>query len=151
MVSEAAQDIAAKLIGAWRYVGANVNGQRRNLGADPKGMIYYGPHGEMMVQIAPDVERRRAGNAPTAEEAKHAIAGYIAYLGTYSIDVQVPGMLYGAVVHSPVEGAEPETFDEAKVRAIAGVVKRSSCPMASVLSQRRRGRRSQGGASLPTA
>src|SRR5256885_6271457 len=33
----------------------------------------------------------------------------------YSIDVQVPGMLYGAVVRAPVEGATPEIIDEAKI------------------------------------
>ena len=41
----------------------------------------------------------------------------------YSIDVQVPGMLYGAVLRTPVEGAAPEKFDEAKAMAIKGVVK----------------------------
>jgi isoquinoline 1-oxidoreductase beta subunit len=41
----------------------------------------------------------------------------------YSIDVQVPGVLYGAVLRSPVEGAAPEKFDEAKATAIKGVVK----------------------------
>jgi isoquinoline 1-oxidoreductase beta subunit len=41
----------------------------------------------------------------------------------YGIDVQLPGMLYGAVVRAPVEGSAPDTFDEAKVRAVAGVVK----------------------------
>jgi isoquinoline 1-oxidoreductase beta subunit len=41
----------------------------------------------------------------------------------YSIDVQVPGMLYGAVLRSPVEGAAPEKFDEAKAMAIKGIVK----------------------------
>ncbi len=41
---------------------------------------------------------------------------------TYSIDVQVPGMIYGAVVRSPVEGGTPDKFDEAKVKAISGVI-----------------------------
>jgi isoquinoline 1-oxidoreductase beta subunit len=41
----------------------------------------------------------------------------------YSIDVQVPGMLYGAVLRAPVEGAAPEKFDEAKATTIKGVVK----------------------------
>jgi isoquinoline 1-oxidoreductase beta subunit len=41
----------------------------------------------------------------------------------YSIDVQLPGMIYGAVVRAPVEGSVPKNFDEAKVRAIAGVIK----------------------------
>src|SRR5262244_1803012 len=46
----------------------------------------------------------------------------------YSIDVQLPGMLYGAVVRAPIEGSAPDTFDEAKVRAIAGVVKTVRLP-----------------------
>jgi isoquinoline 1-oxidoreductase beta subunit len=41
----------------------------------------------------------------------------------YSIDVQVPGMLYGAVLRAPVEGSAPDKIDEAKARAIAGVVR----------------------------
>lgn len=41
----------------------------------------------------------------------------------YSIDVQLPGMLYGSVLRAPVEGAAPEKFDETKAAAITGVVK----------------------------
>jgi isoquinoline 1-oxidoreductase beta subunit len=41
---------------------------------------------------------------------------------TYSIDVQVPGMIYGAVLRAPVEGATPDKFDEAKAKAVAGVI-----------------------------
>jgi isoquinoline 1-oxidoreductase beta subunit len=40
----------------------------------------------------------------------------------YSIDVQVPGMIYGAVLRSPVEGGTPDTFDEAKVKSVKGVL-----------------------------
>src|SRR5829696_2288716 len=41
---------------------------------------------------------------------------------TYGIDVQVPGMLYGAVLRAPVEGSVPNKIDEAKAKAIPGVV-----------------------------
>jgi isoquinoline 1-oxidoreductase beta subunit len=40
----------------------------------------------------------------------------------YSIDVEVPGMIYGTVVRSPVEGGTPDTFDEAAVKAVPGVI-----------------------------
>jgi isoquinoline 1-oxidoreductase beta subunit len=40
----------------------------------------------------------------------------------YSIDVETPGMIYGAIVRSPVEGGTPDTFDEAKVKAVPGVL-----------------------------
>jgi isoquinoline 1-oxidoreductase beta subunit len=46
----------------------------------------------------------------------------------YSIDVQVPGMLYGAVLRAPVEGAAPDKFDEAKAMAVDGVVKVAKLP-----------------------
>src|SRR5205085_6595495 len=39
----------------------------------------------------------------------------------YGIDVQVPGMLYGAVLRAPVEGSVPDKIDAAKAKAILGV------------------------------
>src|SRR3981081_560015 len=39
----------------------------------------------------------------------------------YSIDVQVPGMLYGAILRSPVEGAAPDKIDETKTRTASAM------------------------------
>ena len=78
---------AKQLFGAWRYIGATIDGKPRpGRGANPKGMIYYGPSGEMIVQVAPDKERKMAGAKPTPEEAQAALDEYIAYFGTYTID-----------------------------------------------------------------
>jgi isoquinoline 1-oxidoreductase beta subunit len=41
----------------------------------------------------------------------------------YSIDVQVPGMIYGAILREPIEGAAPEQVDDAAARAIEGVIR----------------------------
>jgi hypothetical protein len=79
-------EVANKLLGAWRYVGTRINGSNWDRGANPKGMIYYGPHGEMAVQIAPDVKRTRAGAMMTPDEAFTAVKDYIAYFGTYTVD-----------------------------------------------------------------
>ncbi len=49
-------------------------------------MIYYDRSGAMAAQIAPDRHVPMAGAEPTAEEARAALAGYIAYFGTYTID-----------------------------------------------------------------
>ena len=95
-------EIARKLIGAWRYVGTRINGGNWDRGANPKGMIYYGPHGEMAVQIAPDVKRTRAGAVMTPEEAKIALTDYIAYFGTYTIDEQA-----GTVTHHRQDSIQP--------------------------------------------
>jgi len=41
----------------------------------------------------------------------------------YAIDVQVPDMIYGAVLRAPVEGAAPDRVDAAGATAITGVTK----------------------------
>lgn len=41
----------------------------------------------------------------------------------YSIDVQVPGMLYGAILRAPVEDSAPAQVDESAARAVPGVVR----------------------------
>jgi isoquinoline 1-oxidoreductase subunit beta len=40
----------------------------------------------------------------------------------YSIDQQVPGMLYGAVIRAPVEGSAPDKVNDTKARAVSGVL-----------------------------
>jgi isoquinoline 1-oxidoreductase beta subunit len=46
----------------------------------------------------------------------------------YSIDVQLPGMLYGAILRAPVEGAAPDAIDDADAKAIPGVVRTVRLP-----------------------
>jgi isoquinoline 1-oxidoreductase subunit beta len=41
----------------------------------------------------------------------------------YSIDVQVPGMLYGTLARAPVRGSGPTSFNEADLAKIPGIVK----------------------------
>jgi hypothetical protein len=95
-------EVAKELIGAWRYVGTRIDGGKWDRGPNPKGMIYYGPHGEMAVQVAPDVNRKRAGAVMTPEEAKIALTDYIAYFGTYTIDEQA-----GTVTHRRQDSIQP--------------------------------------------
>jgi hypothetical protein len=95
-------DVKKKLLGAWRYVGTRINGADWNRGPNPKGMIYYGPHGEMAAQVAPDVKRPRAGAVMTPDEAKIALTDYIAYFGTYTIDEAA-----GTVTHHRQDSIQP--------------------------------------------
>ncbi|RVK16352.1 xanthine dehydrogenase family protein molybdopterin-binding subunit [Sinorhizobium medicae] len=39
----------------------------------------------------------------------------------YGIDVQLPGMLYGAVLRAPVQDERPEAIDDAEARGVPGV------------------------------
>ena len=95
-------DVAKRIVGAWRYIGTTIDGQNKARGNNPSGMIYYGPHGEMSVQIAPDVERKRAGAVMTPDEAKLAVTDYIAYFGTYTIDEKA-----GTVTHHRAATLQP--------------------------------------------
>ena len=95
-------DVARRFVGAWRYVGTRIDGGNWDRGPNPKGMIYYGPHGEMSVQVAPDVKRTRAGAMMTPDEAFNALKDYIAYFGTYSIDAKA-----GTVTHHRLDSIQP--------------------------------------------
>jgi isoquinoline 1-oxidoreductase beta subunit len=75
-------------------------------------------------QIKPEelkkpAEFRLIGNDVMRAELPHKVNG----TAQYAIDVQLPGMLYGAVLRAPVDGAAPDSFDEAKAMAVNGVVK----------------------------
>jgi len=102
VVNEKSQSVLQRLMGSWRYLGTRIDGGNWDRGPNPKGMIYYGPHGEMAVQVAPDVERKRTGAVATPDEAALAITGYIAYFGTYSINEQA-----GTVTHHRHASIQP--------------------------------------------
>jgi isoquinoline 1-oxidoreductase subunit beta len=40
----------------------------------------------------------------------------------YAIDVRLPGMIYGAVLRSPVEGGTPDRFDAPTAKAVEGMI-----------------------------
>ncbi|MGA7487191.1 MAG: lipocalin-like domain-containing protein [Xanthobacteraceae bacterium] len=92
-------EVVERLCGAWRYVGAMIDGKPR---PGRRGMIYYDRNGAMVVQVAPDQQRGKAGSAPTPEEAHAALADYVAYFGTYSVDERA-----GTVTHHRHASVQP--------------------------------------------
>ena len=40
----------------------------------------------------------------------------------FAIDVDLPGMVYASALHSPVQGGEPESWNDAEVKALRGVL-----------------------------
>jgi isoquinoline 1-oxidoreductase beta subunit len=50
------------------------------------------------------------------------VPGKVNGTAPYSIDVQFPGMIYGAILREPIEGAAPERIDDSAARAIEGVI-----------------------------
>ena len=51
------------------------------------------------------------------------VPGKVNGTAQYSIDVQVPGMIYGAILREPMEGAAPERIDDGAARAVEGVIR----------------------------
>jgi len=99
MQSEAAR----RIVGVWRYVGTWIDGKpRANRGSNPKGFIFYTESGAMAAQIAPDRVNPMAGAEPTPEEAKAALADYVSYFGTYSIDERA-----GTITHHREASVQP--------------------------------------------
>ncbi|MCH7711394.1 MAG: xanthine dehydrogenase family protein molybdopterin-binding subunit, partial [Proteobacteria bacterium] len=50
------------------------------------------------------------------------IPGKVNGTAQFSIDVQLPGMVYASTVHSPVQNGKPESWNEAKIKAMKGVL-----------------------------
>jgi hypothetical protein len=70
-------DEAKRFVGTWRLV-SDVS----------TGIMIYDGLGNMAVQVMPLRERPKfAGPQPTPAEAKDAITGYLAYFGTFTVDV----------------------------------------------------------------
>ena len=63
-------------------------------------------------------EFRLIGHDVMRVELPHKVDGS----AQYSIDVELPGMVYGAVIRAPVEGSGPDQVDDRKAKAVAGVL-----------------------------
>ncbi len=76
---------------------------------------------------APAVALDPLGNAQFRligkDVARVDVASKVNGSAQYSIDVQVPGMVYGAILREPMEGAAPERIDDSAALAIEGVIK----------------------------
>jgi isoquinoline 1-oxidoreductase subunit beta len=77
---------------------------------------------------APDIKPEQLKKAKdfrliTKDLMRVEVPGKVNGTARYSIDVQVPNMLYGTVLRAPVEGSVPDTIDDTQAKAIAGVVR----------------------------
>ena len=96
-------DVTRRFVGAWRYVGATVDGKPDAArGANPKGIILYDPSGHMAVHVTPEKLPRPDGGELTAADAKVALAGVVAYFGAYTIDERA-----GTVTHHKHASVQP--------------------------------------------
>ncbi|MEP6995841.1 MAG: lipocalin-like domain-containing protein [Acidobacteriota bacterium] len=84
-----------QLTGTWRlvsYESSDTDGRTwfKRFGDGPKGYIMYDATGHMMVEFEklPPPPKFSSGDdwTPTADEARAAYLGYVAYFGTYTVD-----------------------------------------------------------------
>jgi isoquinoline 1-oxidoreductase beta subunit len=61
---------------------------------------------------------RLIGKAMPRRDIPPKVAG----TAQYAMDVQLPGMVYATARHAPVHGAAPETWNEAKIKGMRGVL-----------------------------
>ena len=72
-----ASEDAKRFVGTWRIVSDTQT-----------GIMIYDSLGNMAAQVMPKrVRPKYAGAQPTPDEAKAALTGYLAYFGTYTVDV----------------------------------------------------------------
>jgi hypothetical protein len=99
-------DVAKKLVGAWRLVSVEGADPTFHFAIDhPTGVIIYDRSGWMSVQI--DIKGRRKPflNGPaggTSEEKVAAFDNYIAYYGTYTLDLNAQ-----TVTHHLADASQP--------------------------------------------
>jgi isoquinoline 1-oxidoreductase subunit beta len=83
-------------------------------------------------ELAADAARETPPDRPPLKDPKdYRIVGRpmarldlpdkVAGVAQYSIDTRLPGMLFGAVAHSPVAGGRIQSFDAAAAKALPGV------------------------------
>jgi Lipocalin-like domain len=96
-------DVARRFVGAWRYVGATVDGKPDAArGANSKGIILYDLSGHMAVHVTPEKPPKSVGVELSPADAKVALAGVVAYFGAYSIDERA-----GTVTHHKHASVQP--------------------------------------------
>ena len=77
---------------------------------------------------APDIKPEQLKKAKdfrliTKDVMRVELPGKVNGTALYSIDLQVPNMLYGTVLRAPVEGSVPDKITDTEAKAIAGVVR----------------------------
>ena len=100
---------ANRLAGTWKLVSVERLGPKGDIlpapappafgSVNPVGILLYDPNGYMGVTIMQSGRQKYAGAEPTPDEAKAALASYVAYFGKFSVDEA------GGIVTHHVQGS----------------------------------------------
>jgi hypothetical protein len=108
-------DVAQKLVGAWRLVSVEGTDPTFHFAFDhPTGVIIYDRSGWMSVQIDIKGTRKPFVNGPvggTDEEKVHAFDNYFAYYGAYTLDLKAQ-----TVTHHLQDASRPNSRGVENVR-----------------------------------
>ena len=69
-------------------------------------------------ELKPRSEFRLIGKAVPRRDIPAKVNG----AAQYAIDVRLPGMVYASALHSPIHGNAPESWNDAEIKAMPGVV-----------------------------
>jgi hypothetical protein len=108
---------ANRLAGTWKLVGVERLGPKGDIlpapaapafgSPNPVGVLMYDPNGYMGVTIMQSGRQKYTGVEPTPDEAKAALASYVSYFGTFSVD-ETGGIVTHHVHGSLNPSMEPE-------------------------------------------
>jgi hypothetical protein len=108
---------ANRLAGTWKLVRVERLGPKGDIlpapaapafgSPNPVGVLMYDPNGYMGVTIMQSGRQKYAGVEPTPDEAKAALASYVSYFGTFSVD-EAGGIVTHHVQGSLNPSMEPE-------------------------------------------
>jgi hypothetical protein len=93
VLPQSSRSLRARLVGTWRFVSASQRMADGTVRPDPqtgpkgKGYIIYTETGQMCAMIAnPDRPQWKSEAAPQEDELRSALAGLVAYCGTYEVN-----------------------------------------------------------------
>ena len=93
VLPQSSRSLRAQLVGTWRFVSASQRMADGTVRPDPqtgpkgKGYIIYTETGQMCAMIAnPDRPQWKSEAAPQEDELRSALAGLVAYCGTYEVN-----------------------------------------------------------------
>jgi isoquinoline 1-oxidoreductase beta subunit len=69
-----------------------------------------------------ELKQKAAFNLIGKSQPKRDVPAKVNGTAQFSIDVQLPGMVYATTLHSPVQNGAPDSWNDAEVKALKGVV-----------------------------
>ncbi|MCK9918852.1 molybdopterin-dependent oxidoreductase [Microbacteriaceae bacterium K1510] len=71
---------------------------------------------------AKDLKARKDFRLIGRAQPRRDIPGKVNGTAQYAMDVKLPGMVYATVLHAPIQGAEPESWNDDAIKKLPGII-----------------------------